>query len=189
MSYPHRVKIAVSIRESIRGRQESRRAIVLDPVVLPQERLREMLLEELGRRGFREDGGGSLVRRRGEAVESVDPRTLVATSAIESEGTLHEARDVVVDSQRKDGGPEARAARAHTERTLREGGRKRFERELSARVEAAGIELERELNEAIARVCADAVREKAATLGEVSDVREERNGTELLVEIKVKVSD
>lgn len=162
---------------------------MLDPVVLTRERLGAMLLEELERRGFRQQIDGSLERRRGDAVESVDPGTLMARATIESEGTLHEDREVVVGSRRKDGGAEARAARASTERTLRMRGRKRFERELSARVDAAGVELERELNEAIARVYVEAIREKAATLGEVRDVREERVGNELVLQIQVMVSD
>lgn len=184
MSYPRRIKVAASIQERVRSRQETRRTIVLDPVVDSHDRLRERLLDELRRRGFLEQADGALERRRGNALERVDPQTLVATSAIESETTIVGAREDFVDT--KESVP---LARARMEANIREGGTAYFERELSARVEAAGAEMERELNEAIARVYVEAVREKAATLGEVASVREDRAGSELVLQITVKVSD
>ena len=42
---------------------------------------------------------------------------------------------------------------------------------------------------AIARVYVEALREKAETLGEVAGVSETRSGSELVLEIKVKVAD
>lgn len=184
MSYPHRIKVAASVQERVRGRQESRRTIVLDPVVLPRERLSEMLLAELRRRGFNEQSDGALERRRGNAVERVDPQTLVATSAIETEGAIAGSREGFADSK-----ADVAHVRARMEQTIREGAQTYFERELAARVEAAGAEMERELHEAIARVYVEAVQEKAAALGEVASVREERSGSELLLEIRVKVPD
>lgn len=190
MSYPYRVRIAASVSETVRGRQESRRTVSLQLPSVPAEKLREQLLEELRRRGFREDAaGGALERRRGDVVERVDPRSLVATAAIEEERHVEEEAHEVVSLGRQNTKARVRQEVKRLEHELRERAQGTLDRELSARVDAAGRELERELNEAIADVYVGALQERARELGEVESVKQERVGSEVMLEIRISVAD
>ena len=147
-----------------------------------------MFLEELRRRGFEEEPDGTLVRRREDVVERVDPRTLEVTAAIDHDTMLEKNAETTVQSGPRELEAMARSARRRLEAQLLEEGRARAELDLSVRVEAVGAALDCELEEVVARVYTEAVREKAESLGEVTAVSERRDGSEIVLELTVKVS-
>lgn len=202
MSYPHRVRVSrpsvvatAEARATVTGEQVSRRRVVLDLPIVPVARLRELLEGELVRRGFRPEaeadaapaGGTRLVRERDGLREVFDP----AASEVTTTATMtEEVRELVrahAESQRE---AEAAADRAARRRSAQLQDRLHAPREAAARrLAETDAARERELNEVAAHVYVEALKEKAATLGEVEAVREQATpGTgEVVVEIRVRV--
>ena len=204
MSFPYRVTVTRTVQESVSEKDQSKNKVDLTPI-LESGRMRDLLVEALERRGFVKQEDGTLVRTKDGVKETFDPKTMEVTATSEVSGDIKKEKTVEArgDSWRRE---EAERSRQHVEAEVG----KRLERELAV-TDAERQEKQRELaaeaakrlqesekrrmqdlNEATLDVYAEALKEKARTLGEVKEVHENRKdngagGTEY--ELTIKVGD
>ncbi len=186
MSYPYRVVVSRSVEETVSSKDESRNRISLTPI-LPPARMGELFRKALGRSGFAEREDGRWIRSRDGVTEVFDPARLVFAATAEAAGEIRKERTVEVrgDALRPDevepGKRHAEAevgAKLEKELKVTDAERARKAEELLAsarqsleRTEAARV---RSLNEATLEAYAEAIKEKARSLGEVKEIREQR---------------
>lgn len=204
MSYPYRVSVSRTVKETVTEKDQSRNKVDLTPI-LETGRMRDLLVEALERRGFEKRSDGTLVRTRDGVTETFDPKSMEVTASAEASGDIKKEKTVEArgDSWRRE---EAERSRAHVEAevgrrlerelAVTEAERQEKQRELAAEAAKRLQESEKrrmqDLNEATLDVYAEALKEKARTLGEVKEVTENRTdngagGTEY--ELVIKVGD
>ena len=186
MSRRYRLRIRESITRVVHVEDHVEAALELLPVLAP-ERLSQLLVEELSRRGFKR-AGGDMIRTEDDGTE-VRVALAEGTISVRAQADAKIARAVdketLVAEERRDQAEEE--VRAATRRALeaeieREGERRR--RALTARLETKARELQREFDDVTARVTATALKERAAQLGEIEAVHEAEDGS---LTIKVRV--
>ena len=151
--------------------------------------MRELLANELVARGFtrvgqtarRDEGGGVTVE------VGLDDGQVTVSAEGHKEVDLEAHRTTVVD--RDAGGVEAKEA--HLRKTARESLERdaaahesALQREVTAKLEGPLKDLREELDGAVNRVTAEALKQRARELGEVQEIHEEPNGS---LTIKVRV--
>ena len=143
--------------------------------ILPEPEMAAILCEELVADGWKQQKDGTVSKSEGgiDATLSADGKEVRLTSATAAEVTAR------AQSQ---GSAEAELAKtaAHTEASLKE--------QAMMRLTRAEPDVRAKLSEAIQRVYIKALKQKAASLGQVESVLENRNQDgEYEVTIKVKV--
>jgi hypothetical protein len=189
MSRAYRIRVNESERRVIRAADEVRTSLgLLD--VLPREEMAALLEHELLGRGFRKDG--DLVRRDDDGVSvTVDPATGAVTARAEAEETarLQTHREGLAYD---DLGPSQRAVR----RELKERARADIEQQAvhaqhkvqgqaTERLEGQLLDLKRELDVAVNRATAAALKRKAAQLGQVKSIQENADSGEVSITVEV----
>jgi hypothetical protein len=158
--------------------------------VLPPEQMAGLLADELERRGFERDGT-RLTRHQNGVTVTVDTTTATVTVAAEaSEETTIQAERT--DRAYDDVGPHAKVVRENLKKQLE----KDIERKVSEKT--AGLQtkvtdrLERELNdvrqeldEVIHRVTAEALKRKAAQMGQIKEMTEDPQAGSLTIVVEV----
>jgi hypothetical protein len=158
--------------------------------ILPPEQMAALLAGELERRGFRREDG-LLVRRENGVVLTVDPECGEATATAEAAERVH------VESTREgraydDVGPDA----SRIQEQLREEARRDLDKKASEktaalqtqvtdRLEAALGAVRRELDQAVNRVTAEALKQKAASLGQIKELTEDPQTGSLTIVVEV----
>lgn len=204
MSFPYRVTVSRTVQETVREKDQSKNKIDLTPI-LESGRMRDLLVDALKKKGFKEEADGTLTRTENGVTETFDPKTMEVTTTAEAAGEIKKEKTVEArgDSWRRE---EAEKSRKHVENevgarlekelavTDAERGEKKRELAAEAAKRLADSEKKRmtDLNEATLDVYAEALKEKAKTLGEVKEVHENRKengagGTEY--ELVIKVGD
>ena len=204
MSFPYRVTVSRTVQETVREKDQSKNKIDLTPI-LESGRMRDLLVDALKRKGFKESDGGTLVRKQDGVTETFDPETMEVTSTAEVAGDIKKEKTVEArgDSWRREEAERSRkhvenevGARLDKELAVTDAERDEKKRELAAEAAKRLTESEKrrmtDLNEATLDVYAEALKEKARTLGEVKEVHENRKdngtgGTEY--ELVIKVGD
>ena len=176
MSQCYRIRLREAIRDTVRAADRTTHRIELTDL-LPQDAMRGLLRRALERRGFREDDDGLLRRRDADGVViSADLGALEVSTEVDA------AEDVslVVDAA---GTGESRGAARADAREQLEAERRRARQGIADREQALQRRVTqvledgeparlRELNQALQEVYADALKRKAAELGEVLSVEE-----------------
>ena len=190
MSRSYRISVRECVNRVIRA--EDRVTTDLEMLeVLPPEQMAGLLGDELERRGYRREDGGVLVRRDDGVTVSVDPAkgkvTVAAATAV----------DLNLEGQ-KDGRSFDDAGR-HAER-VKEGLRQELQRDLQrqASEKETGLQtqvtdrleerlgaLRTELDEAVNRVTAEALKRKAAQLGRIKEITEDPQAGSLTIVVEV----
>ncbi len=192
MSRAYRVRVRESVRHTVRAEDRVSTAIELLEV-LPREEMAELLRQELTGRGFREEGEGKALVRRGDGLTiEVDPATGFVTARAEAaeEVEHHAEREGYADADR------GKSGRERAEAALREG----LRRELKARagrggghvqkkatelLEGALVDLRGELDRVVNRVTAEALKRKAARLGQIKEMTEDPEAGSLTIVLEV----
>jgi hypothetical protein len=192
MSRAYRVKVRETMRQVIRAEDHvGTRLELLE--VLPPEAMADLLRVELTARGFQpHDHDNTLIRRRDGITVTVEPETGTVTVRAESDQEVeHEGvREGFAD---EDWG---RAGRARTEEQLREGLRKDFEREagkktaelqrqVTDRLERQLLELRPELDRVANRVTAEALKRRAAQIGQIKEMTDDPQTGSLTIVLEV----
>lgn len=190
MSRSYRISVRECVNRVIRA--EDRVSTNLEMLeVLPPEQMAALLGDELERRGFRREGGGTLVRRGQGVTVTVDPAKGAVTVAAET------TEDLNIEGQ-KDGRTYDEAGQ-HAQRmkeSLREELRRDLEKKASEketglqtkvtdRLEAQLGGLRQELDEAVNRVTAEALKRKAAQLGQIKEITEDPQAGSLTIVVEV----
>ncbi len=158
--------------------------------VLPPEEMAGLLKDELKKRGFVEEGD-KLVRREKGVTITVDPETATVTVAAEA------AQEVALEAERTgsaydDDGSNAKQVRAALKKEAKQDiDRKAQEKtaELQSKVtdklEAKLGDVRKELDEAVNRVTAEALKRKAASMGPIKEMTEDPQTGSLTIVVEV----
>jgi len=190
MSRSYRISVRESMNRVIRA--EDRVSTQLEILeVLPPEQMAGLLADELERRGFERDGE-VLVRKEKDGVRvTVDPRTGTVTVVAEAseqtevEGEKHgRAYDDV--------GPGATQTREALRKELQRDLEKKVEEKTSAlqgkvtdKLEGELSDIRQELDQAVNRVTAEALKRKAAQLGQIKELTEDPQSGSLTIVVEV----
>ena len=188
MSRAYRIRISESLRRHIKVDDGIQSTLeILD--VLPPEQTQVLLERELEAAGFEQDEDGMWQRIDEDGV-------IVRIDAKESTVTISAAADEEVDISRE----RVVSAWAENDARTREQGRKRLNAELeqevgerekdlqaevTKRLEGKLGDLRRELDGISNRVTAEALKQKAASMGEVQEVSEDPETGSLTIRVKI----
>jgi hypothetical protein len=190
MSRSYRICVRESINRVIRAEDHvSTNLEMLE--VLPPEQMAGLLGDELERRAFQRADDGTLIRRGQGVAVTVEPRTGVVTVRAEAaEGVNIEA---IRDARSFDeAGPQAQRLREKMRQEIKGDLAKKVvdkETEMQTAVtdqlEAQLGGLREELDQAVNRVTAEALKCKAAQLGQIKQITEDPQAGSLTIIVEV----
>jgi FtsH ternary system domain X5 len=189
MSRAYRIRVSESLNRTIRAEDSVCTQLELLEI-LPPEQMAALLREELKGRGFAENDG-QLVRTDGDLTTSIDPEcgTVTVESKSESAVKLQGDREGVGYS---DFGPGETTVRRELSKQLQGDLAKQAEHEQGKLQEAATkrleghlVDLKKELNGAVNRVTAEALKQKAAQIGQIKEVTEDPQSGSLTIKVEV----
>ncbi len=187
MSRAYRVSVRESLRQVVRGADRVGTTLeILE--ILPCEAMEGVLREELARRGFEAEEGRMVRRGDGLAVE-VDPALgdVVVRSEVSEEVEVAKELHGFADTDHGSVG------RARAEEALRERARRELEADqgakssevqgrATARLDSELEGLRSEFDQVVNRVTAEALKRKAAQLGQIKEITEDaRDGSMTIV--------
>jgi FtsH ternary system domain X5 len=189
MSRAYRISVRETLRRVLRAHDRVSTQLELLEILSPEE-MAELLSQELEKRGF-ERKDGNLSREEDGVTVSVDPKTGTVTVAAESseEVDLQQARE---GTAWDDAGPSAK--------NVREGLRKQAQTDLERQADKKTSELQsqvtdrlekqlgdlrQELDQAVNRVTAEALKEKARRMGQIKEITEDEQTGSLTIVVEV----
>lgn len=188
MSRAYRIRISESLRRHVKvGDGIQSKLEILE--ILPPEQTAGLLARELQAAGFEEREDGQWVRVDEDGVEvCVDPKTSTVTVSAQADEELDLERERVIsawaenDQISRERGQQALANEL-------EGEAAKHERELQAKVtevlEGKLGDLRKELDQISNRVTAQALKQKAASMGEIQEISEDPESGSLTIRVKV----
>jgi hypothetical protein len=189
MSRSYRIAVAESTNDVIRA--EDRVSTCLEILeVLPPEQMGELLAQELEKRGFERDGD-KLVRKEKGVTITVDPQKGEVTISAEA------SEEVSLESKKEgraydDVGPSSTKVREELRKeALKDLQRKKDEKTASLqskvtdKLEGQLNDLRQELDEAVNRVTAEALKRKAAQMGQIKEMTEDPQTGSLTIVVEV----
>jgi hypothetical protein len=189
MSRAYRISIRECQDRVIRAEDHvSTRLEILE--VLPPEQMAGLLTEELKRRGFQLEGE-LLVRRQNDVTVTVDPAK--GTVKVASEGSHQESIEVQREGRAYDDvGPHAREVREHLKKEAAQEIERKvkeqtavLQNQVTDRLEGELGDVRHELDQAVNRVTAEALKIKAAQLGQIKEMTEDPQAGSLTIIVEV----
>jgi hypothetical protein len=189
MSRSYRISVRENQNRTIKAEDHvSTQLEVLE--VLPPENMAELLAHELEQRGFEREGE-VMVRRQNDVTVRVDPKTGTVTVTTEEseEHTLEAERH---DRAYDDVGPHAKQVRENLQKQVqkdldKKAGEKTasLQTKVTDRLERELGEIRQELDQAVNRVTAEALKQKAAQLGQIKEMTEDPQAGSLTIIVEV----
>ncbi|HJT76232.1 MAG TPA: hypothetical protein VJ739_03445 [Gemmataceae bacterium] len=189
MSRAYRIRVRESTSRVVTAEDRvSTRLEILG--ILPADEMAELLAAELEQRGFRREGG-VMVRQEGALTITVDPRTGDVTVL------ARDAQEVALEAEREgrafdDYGPDANKVRKQLQELAQKDLQKqaetetnRLQEELTNQLEGRLRDLRHELDQAVNRVTAEALKRKAAQMGEIKELTEDPETGSLTIVVEV----
>jgi hypothetical protein len=189
MSRAYRISVRETLNRVVRAEDHVSTQLELLQI-LPPEVMARLLRAELEKRGFKSEGD-ELVREQDGVVVTVDPATGTVTVHAEAaeEVELKGERTTVAGDAN---GPGAKRAREAAKRDLQrelEGKaglhREKLQSQVTDRLEAQLGDLRKELNQAVNRVTAEALKQKAAQLGQIKEMTEDPQSGSMTIVLEV----
>lgn len=188
MSRAYRIRISESLRRHIQvddGIQS--RLEILE--ILPADQTAALLERELEAAGFEQREDGQWVRVDEDGVEvRVDAQTATVTVSARADADLDLERERVITTWAENDATTRERGQAQLQREL-EGEVTQREKDLQARVtevlEGKLGDLRKELDQISNRVTAEALKQKAASLGEVQEISEDPESGSLTIRVKI----
>ena len=189
MSRAYRIAVRESIKRVVRARDHVSTDLEILGI-LAKEQMAELLAQELKKQGFKQKGK-NLVRSKDGVSVSVEPETgkVVVQSDL--------VQEVQIDGERvgrsyDDAGPGAKKTRENLKKELREDLEKQvcdkaaqLQTEATDKLEAQLGDLRQELNQVVNRVTAEALKQKAAQLGQIKEMSEDKESGALTIVVEV----
>lgn len=190
MSRSYRVSVKESVNRTVRA--EDRVSTCLEMLeVLPCEQMAGLLGDELERRGF-EKKGKVLVRREGDGITiTVDPAsgTVTVTAAEDEKVSLQGERH---GRAFDDAGPNASKVKEQLRDELKQELEKKvgkmheaLQSKVTDKLEGRLSDLRQELDQVVNRVTAEALKRKAAQLGQIKEMTEDPQAGSLTIVVEV----
>jgi hypothetical protein len=189
MSRAYRIRVRESLTRVVRAQdQASAQLEMLE--VLPPDEMADLLGQELEARGFRRQGRVARRNQNGTAVEvELNAGAIRVRKEVEREVQLEGEKE---GRAFEDMGPHA----DNVAKTLRQQLRKDLEKkagqhseklqsEVTDRLEGELCDLRKELNQAVNRVTAEALKRKAAQLGQIKELTEDPQAGSLTIVLEV----
>ena len=189
MSRAYRIKVRESLRRVLCAHDRVGTQLELLEI-LPSEQMAGLLAEELKGRGF-EEKGGALVRKQKGITVRVDAKTGSVTVEAES------SQEAAIEGEKAgraydDIGPHAKQVQKALREQLRKDLEKQAEQQaaqlqsdVTDRLEQELGGLRRELDQAVNRVTAEALKQKAAQLGQSKEMTEDPQAGSLTIVVEV----
>jgi FtsH ternary system domain X5 len=189
MSRAYRIRVSESLSRTLRAEDSVSTQLELLEV-LPADQMAQLLREELKGRGF-EECDGHMVREDGDIATVIDPKSGTVTVQSKSE------EKVELEGQREglaydDFGPGEKSVRRALAKQLQDDLAKQAEHEqgklqseATKRLEGHLADLKSELTGAVNRVTAEALKQKAAQLGQIKEVTEDAETGSLTIKVEV----
>ncbi len=185
MSRAYRIKVSESLKRVLHARDGVSTQLELLPVLAP-EQIEQLLAAELVNRGY--ELKDNILRKKldGGIVVTVDPKTATVTVQVE------DCAEVEL-KQTKEGRTWVEQGRKQAENALREEVQQdlakraeseeaKLQAEVTERLEAVLVDLRKELDQVVNRVTAEALKIKAAQLGQIKELTEDpQNGSMTIV--------
>jgi hypothetical protein len=189
MSRAYRIRVKESISQDLAASDEVCSDLeILE--ILPGDQMADLLEGELKRRGFKEKDG-KLVRQQEGVSVSVDPKSGEVSVKAEK------AEKVELESEKEgwgydDVGPHSKTirkqlseqAKADLERRA-EKQKERLQGEATEKLEGVMDDVRKELNDAVNSVTREALKRKAAQLGQIKEMTEDPEAGSLTIKIEV----
>lgn len=189
MSRAYRIRVKESMQRVLRAQDRVTTQLeILE--ILPCEQMAELVRQELEQRGFKEKDG-KLIRKQKGVTVTVDPET----GGVEAQAEA--TQNVKLETEKEgwaydDVGPGGR----RTREALRDQARKELERKAESqegrlqtqatdRLEAELGGLRQELDQAVNRATAEALKRKAAQLGQIKEMTEDAQTGSLTIVLEV----
>jgi hypothetical protein len=190
MSRAYRISVRESLRRVLRASDHVSTQLELLEI-LPQEQMAQLLAEELERRGF-ERRGKNLVRTGNGVTVQIDP------SSAEVKVQAEAASKVSLDAQKSSlvdrdiGTVGVEKSKESARRALREELEKKaaqqaaeLQRQVTDQLEASLADIRQELSQAVNRVTAEALKKKAAQMGQIKEVTEDPQSGSMTIVLEV----
>jgi hypothetical protein len=190
MSRAYRIQVKESLRRDVRAEDSIQTQIELLEI-LPPEQMGDLLARELEERGFELQDDGTMVRKDGEVAVTVDPCSGEVTIRAEAGKTIE------VEGKREgfaydDVGPRNQQIKERLSKELISDLEKKVEKQAAdvqtaatGKLEKELAELQGELNEVVNRVTAEALKQKAAQMGQIKEISEDPEAGSLTIKVEV----
>ncbi|HEY7311501.1 MAG TPA: hypothetical protein VH643_19215 [Gemmataceae bacterium] len=189
MSRSYRVSVRESSNRTIRAEDHvSTQLEILE--VLPPEQMAGLLADELERRGFERDGTRATRKQNGVTitVETTTGTVTVAAEASEETTIQAERSDRAYD----DAGPHSKSVRENLKEQVKKDIEKKvgektagLQSKVTDRLEGELSDIRQELDQAINRVTAEALKRKAAQMGQIKEMTEDPQAGSLTIVVEV----
>ncbi|NVB40366.1 hypothetical protein G6O69_21180 [Pseudenhygromyxa sp. WMMC2535] len=188
MSRAYRIRISESLRRHVTVDDGIQSTLeILD--ILPREQTAALLAAELAAAGFEEREDGQWVRSDEDGVEvRIDPVEGTVTVGAGTSEALELERERVVsawaenDASTRERGKEALRAELEAEVDERT---KALQAEVTRKLEGKLGDLRQELDRISNKVTAEALKRKAASMGEVQEISEDPESGSLTIRVKI----
>jgi hypothetical protein len=158
--------------------------------VLPPEQMAGLLADELARRGFERDGERMVRKQKGVAVAvDVNTGTITVSAEASEEATIEVSRE---GRAYDDVGPHASQVRESLKKEAqkdidRKAGEKTaaLQSKVTDRLEGELTDLRQEMDQVVNRVTAEALKRKAAQLGQIKEMTEDPQAGSLTIVVEV----
>ena len=197
MSRPYRILVRKVVHEEVRAGDRSTIRLNLDRL-LPPEEMKALLEEVLARHGWEHTEDGWKQERASGETMTLDPETLEVVTTLEREDVIEQdlereargdtwnwrrRREMTEDELRQDQERLRRQVEQQLEREvkldeLKAGRQRELQQEIAGQLEAGEPERREALNRIILEVYSEAIKQKARTLGDIEEMREEWHGDE-----------
>jgi hypothetical protein len=185
MSRAYRISVRESLNRVIRAEDRVSTQLELLEILGP-EGMAELLAAELESRGFARDGKRMKREQKGVVISvDVESGTVTVQTEAAHEVELEAKRDGwAADQEGKGAKAEKERLKQELQKDLKnkaEAERAKLQAKVTDKLEAELGDVKKELNQAVNRVTAEALKRKAAQLGQIKELTEDPSGNMTIV--------
>ena len=189
MSRVYKIKAKESARHVLRASDHVSATLELLEI-LPPERMAELLANELQKRGFKRHGAKLVRQEKDGVVIEVEPATATVTVRAESEKavTIEGERESWTAATGKQLNRDEERLRQELLNDLQRQAEKQkagLQKQVTDQLEGHLIDKRKELDQAVNRVTAEALKEKAAQIGHIKEMTEDAQTGSLTIVLEV----
>lgn len=189
MSRAYRIRASETLKRVIRAEDHVSTQLELLEI-LPTDQMADLLGQELERRGFAREGNIAS-RQVGEVVVHVELDTGVVTVKAETSESIElkgEKTGVIYEESRRSRAEVEAELRDQVARDLEQGAeckRASLQEKITDKLEAQLGDLRAELDQAVNRATAEALKQKAAQIGQIKQITDDAEGGSLTIVVEV----